>query len=63
MSTTQSAETKDCHEHQGHEHTHGPNCGHKAVQHGDHTDYEHDGHYHRVHGDHVDECAGPETRH
>lgn len=37
------------------EHTNGPNCGHKAVQHGDHTDYLHDGHLHALHGDHYDE--------
>ena len=34
------------------EHTHGPNCGHKAIQHGDHVDYLHDGHLHALHGDH-----------
>jgi hypothetical protein len=39
----------------GHEHKHGPKCGHKAVKHGDHTDYEHDGHYHAMHTDHVDD--------
>lgn len=47
-----------CKKHEGHPHQHGPNCGHKAVQHGDHVDYEHDGHYHRMHEDHVDECSG-----
>jgi len=32
--------------HGGHEHTHGPDCGHTAVLHGGHTDYLHDGHLH-----------------
>jgi len=40
--------------HDGHAHTHGPDCGHKAVQHDGHEDYLHDGHLHHVHGDHVD---------
>ncbi|MDX2088069.1 MAG: hypothetical protein SFX73_09470 [Kofleriaceae bacterium] len=43
--------------HGDHEHAHGENCGHTAVQHDDHVDYLHDGHLHTVHGDHVDECA------
>jgi hypothetical protein len=34
------------HTHDDHEHTHGPGCGHTAVQHGDHVDYVHDGHLH-----------------
>jgi hypothetical protein len=29
--------------HQGHTHTHGPNCGHTAVKHDGHVDYLHDG--------------------
>ena len=41
--------------HSDHPHKHGPNCGHKAVKHGNHVDYLHDGHYHHVHGNHVDE--------
>ena len=41
--------------HQGHSHSHGPNCGHKAVKHNDHTDYLHEGHLHRMHESHVDE--------
>lgn len=28
------------------EHTHGPGCGHVAIQHGGHVDYLHDGHLH-----------------
>ncbi len=42
-------------EHAGHDHVHGPKCGHKAVKHGDHTDYIHDGHYHAQHDTHVDD--------
>ena len=38
-----------------HTHVHGPDCGHKAVQHGDHVDYVHDGHRHATHGSHYDE--------
>jgi hypothetical protein len=44
-----------CKTHEGHDHTHGANCGHVAVIHNGHTDYLHDGHLHHVHGDHVDE--------
>ena len=32
---------------EAHNHTHGPDCGHLAVIHGDHVDYIHDGHAHR----------------
>ena len=46
----------DHHKHDDHDHVHGPNCGHRAVQHGNHIDYLHDGHLHLMHGDHVDEC-------
>lgn len=42
--------------HGDHQHSHGTDCGHPAVRHGDHVDYLHDGHLHRPHGDHVDEC-------
>ncbi|MEW6732270.1 MAG: hypothetical protein AB1489_13155 [Acidobacteriota bacterium] len=41
--------------HQGHEHVHGPNCGHITVKHNDHIDYLHDGHLHQPHEDHIDE--------
>lgn len=41
--------------HEAHDHTHGPECGHKTIVHDDHTDYLHDGHMHHLHGDHVDE--------
>jgi zinc transport system permease protein len=34
-----------------HQHVHGPDCGHPAVEHGDHVDYVHDGHRHAVHDD------------
>ena len=42
--------------HANHDHTHGPNCGHIAVQHDGHVDYLHDGHMHHDHDGHVDEC-------
>ncbi|MGH3369064.1 MAG: metal ABC transporter permease [Nocardioidaceae bacterium] len=38
-----------------HDHQHGPDCGHRAVPHGDHVDYVHDGHRHAPHGSHYDE--------
>jgi zinc transport system permease protein len=43
------------HDHGIHEHTHGEDCGHPAVPHGDHVDYIHDGHRHAPHGEHYDE--------
>lgn len=45
MSTT-------CTPHADHQHQHGPDCGHRAVNHDDHTDYEHDDHRHHWHDDH-----------
>jgi hypothetical protein len=41
--------------HEGHDHTHGQNCGHTRVKHDGHTDYLHDGHMHNVQGDRVEE--------
>jgi zinc transport system permease protein len=38
-----------------HVHVHGPNCGHRVVEHGAHVDYVHDGHRHVAHADHYDE--------
>jgi zinc transport system permease protein len=38
-----------------HPHEHGPDCGHRAIPHGDHVDYVHDGHRHAAHGEHYDE--------
>lgn len=46
-----------CATHEGHEHAHGPGCGHEAVMHDGHVDYLHDGHLHHPHGDHYDEHA------
>ena len=43
------------HEPTEHDHDHGPECGHAAVQHGDHVDYVHDGRRHAEHGAHYDE--------
>ena len=53
-----------------HDHEHGPDCGHPAVEHDDHVDYLHDGHRHAAHEGHYDEHghddehhrAGAETR-
>ena len=38
-----------------HEHEHGPDCGHPAIEHDRHVDYLHDGHRHAQHGGHYDE--------
>jgi len=38
-----------------HEHEHGAECGHPAVEHDDHVDYLHDGHRHAPHEGHYDE--------
>jgi zinc transport system permease protein len=40
---------------EGHDHEHGPECGHDAIPHGDHVDYVHDGHRHAAHQGHYDE--------
>lgn len=47
----------NCTKHENHDHTHGPDCGHTGIKHGDHVCYLHDGHLHRPHEDHVDECS------
>ena len=44
-----------CTAHDTHTHTHGPDCGHEAAQHGDHGGYLPDGQRHALHGDHWDE--------
>lgn len=41
-------------------HTHGPNCGHEAVPHGDHIDYIVDGRLHHPHNDHCDDHGAVE---
>jgi len=38
-----------------HEHEHGTDCGHAALEHDDHVDYLHDGHRHAPHEGHYDE--------
>ena len=38
-----------------HEHEHGPDCGHSAIEHDHHVDYLHDGHRHAPHEGHYDE--------
>ena len=42
-----------CKIHENHDHQHGPDCGHTAIQHGDHVDYVHDGHLHHQREDGV----------
>jgi hypothetical protein len=37
--------------HKGHDHNHGPGCGHTAIRHDKHVDYLHDGHLHHVEDD------------
>ena len=44
-----------CKPHAQHDHQHGKDCGHTAIQHGDHVDFLHDGHLHHPHAGHVDE--------
>jgi zinc transport system permease protein len=46
-----------------HEHEHGPECGHPAIEHGEHVDYLHDGHRHAPHEGHYDEHDPLETHH
>jgi len=43
--------------HDKHDHAHGAQCGHKAIDHEGHKDYLHDGHLHHPHEGHVDEHA------
>ncbi len=56
ISATLPAECTPNHRCGGHDaaHTHGPDCGHAAVPHGDHLDYLVDGHLHHPHGAHCD---------
>jgi len=42
-----------------HEHEHGPDCGHGAIEHDHHVDYLHDGHRHAPHEGHYDEHNHP----
>jgi hypothetical protein len=44
----------DCGAHKA-DHTHGPNCGHERVPHGDHVDYLVQGHLHHPHDGHCDD--------
>ena len=44
-----------------HEHEHGPDCGHPAIEHEHHVDYLHDGHRHAPHEGHYDEHNPLET--
>jgi hypothetical protein len=41
--------------HDGHDHDHGPNCGHTAIDHDGHTDYLHDGHLHHAEDGRIEE--------
>jgi hypothetical protein len=45
------------HQHEGHTHQHGPDCGHPGIVHEGHVDYLHDGHLHHMSGDKVEEHA------
>jgi len=44
-----------------HEHEHGPDCGHPAIEHEHHVDYLHDGHRHAPHEGHYDEHNSLQT--
>ena len=44
----------DCNAH-NRSHTHGPDCGHERVPHGDHVDYLVAGHLHHSHDTHCDD--------
>lgn len=58
----QAATASDCAPHESHGmHTHGEDCGHAALQHGDHKDYVHDTHRHARHEGHWDEHAPTAT--
>lgn len=39
------------HVHANHDHEHGPDCGHTAIEHDGHVDYLHDGHLHHQQAD------------
>jgi len=52
---THSGSGQGHHVHEGHEHRHGTNCGHRLIEHDGHTDYLHDGCMHHLHDGHVDE--------
>ena len=56
VSTANPADCTGGHVCEGHttEHTHGADCGHEAVPHGDHTDYLVEGHLHHQHSGHCD---------
>jgi hypothetical protein len=48
------------HLHEQHDHQHGPECGHTAIEHDGHLDYLHDGHLHHQRADgKVEEHALP----
>jgi len=45
-----------------HDHEHGPQCGHPAIEHDEHVDYLHDGHRHAPHEGHYDEHDPSESQ-
>lgn len=47
------------HQHHPHDHKHGPDCGHVAIEHEGHVDYLHDGHLHHQAGGSVEEHTLP----
>lgn len=44
-----------CSTHTHHDHQHGKNCGHTAIEHEGHVDYLHDGHLHHAAGGTIEE--------
>ena len=51
----------ECNKKHQHDHTHGPDCEHEAVLHGDHIDYIVDGRLHQQHEGHCDDHGSVET--
>lgn len=45
-----------CTQAEAHHHTHGPDCGHRAIIHGNHVDYLHGSEAHREREGHYDVC-------
>lgn len=50
-----------CDIHQNHDHVHGKDCRHTAIQHGDHVDYLVNGRLEHQHGDHIDDHGAVEV--
>ena len=52
----------ECNQKHLHDHTHGSDCGHEAVTHGDHIDYIVDGRLHQQHEGHCDDHGAVELQ-